>query len=174
MQEHITLRAVLQPIRFIDPVFTRLVRNSYPQLVCVTSPVLSRRQLDSKKASRFASYCICFVASATSRFRTQRTTRNRVASQADGNVKKICRGKEDKGPVSYEARTFSRIRDDPQHYRERIERNRPIRRLLGSRTFLLGTRSLLPSSRSGSSFFRFSRRLDISFARPLILERTKT
>lgn len=134
---------------------------------------MPRRHLDPLRVVRF-------VVSTTSCFRTWRTARNRDTSlearrQADGKVK-ICRGKEDEGLVSREARRLSRIRDDPQHYRERIESNwnRSIRRLLGSRTFLLGTGSLLSPSRSISSFFRFSRRLDISLARPLILERTKT
>lgn len=57
---------------------------------------------------------------------TSRCRERRGASQADGNVKKICRGKEDKGPVSGEARRLFRIHDDPQRYRERIESNSGI------------------------------------------------
>jgi len=126
-------------------------------------------------------YCR-FVISTISRIRMRRIETRR---QADGKVKKIRRGKEDKGSVSREAKSLCQIRDDPQDYREgerererereKIESNwnRSIRQLLGSRTFLLG-KSLFSPSYSVSSFFRFSRRLDISFARPLILERTKT
>lgn len=114
--------------------------------------ILSRRWPVSRKRGPRSASLIPFVQLMTSRCR-----KRRGASQADGNVKKICRGKEDKGPVSGEARRLFRIHDDPQRYRERIESNwnRPIRRLLGSRTFLHNARSLLSPSLA---------RLPLSFA----------
>lgn len=134
--------------------------------------ILSRRWSVSRKRGPRSASLIPFVQLMTSRCRERRG-----ASRADGNVKKICRGKEDKGPVSGEARRLFRIHDDPRRYRERIESNWNRAHSTAPRSaYVPPQRQIAPLSfsRSASSFFRFSRRPDISFARPLILERTKT